>query len=195
MVRASLAFFFAATLLFTPFVANAAPKPTDPKKQTAWDLYLTAQEAYEMKMLEGDDILLVDARDPIEIMFTGYTDLIDVNVPIMLVNPRKWNVAWGGFAMEPNPHFATGVLGALKVRGLTKSTPVVLMCGSGGAPAAKTLEGLGLEAVYVVVDGFEGTTDRDNPNGPWRTIDGWKNSGLPWSYKLNPKKVYIREIE
>ena len=198
MVRTSTAFFFAATLLFTPFVASAAPKPTDPKKQTAWDLYLTAQEAYEMKMLEGDEILFVDVREPIEMMFTGYTDVIDVNVPFMMVNPGKWNTKKGFFIMEPNPNFAGGVMEALKARGLDKSAPVVLMCRSGGtrgAPSAKALEGLGLKKVYVVVDGFEGSTDKGNPKGPLRIVNGWKNSGLPWSYKLNPKKVYTRSFQ
>lgn len=176
--------------------ALAASAPEDPDKQTKWGLYLTAREAFEMKQTEGDKVLFVDVREPIEIMFTGYTDIVDVNVPYMLVNPAKWNSKQTKFAMEKNPDFAAGVLAALATHGLDKSAPVILMCRSGGtrgAPSAHALEGLGLEKVYVVIDGFEGDTSKDNPNGPWRLVNGWKNSGLPWGYDLNPGKVYQRQ--
>jgi hypothetical protein len=31
-----------------------------------------------------------------------------------------------------------------------------------------------------------------NPN-PVRNVEGWKNSGLPWSYKLDRKKIWFRD--
>lgn len=192
----AIALFLAAAALAAP--AMAAEKPSDPKKQTSWDLYLTAQEAYDMKQAGGDKVLFVDVREPIEIMFTGYTDVIDVNVPFMLVDPAKWNPKKPVFAMEKNPDFAKGILAALERRGLDKSTPIMLMCRSGGtrgAPSAKALEGLGLEKVYVVTDGFEGSSLKDDPKGPWRLKNGWKNAGLPWSYALNPDKVYTRPAQ
>lgn len=175
--------------------AMAASAPEDPKKQTEWGLYLTAKEAFDMKQAMGEAVLFVDVREPIEIMFTGYTDVIDVNVPYMLVNSAKWNPKKPRFAMELNPGFADGVMAALEARGLDKSTPVIVMCRSGGtrgAPSANALKPLDLEKVFVVVDGFEGGTVKDHPNGPWRLKDGWKNSGLPWGYDLNADKVYIR---
>ncbi len=188
-----------ALVLVSPFVsASAAPEPSDPSKQTSWGLYLTAREAYEMKQEKGDGVLFVDVREPVEIMFTGFTDTVDVNVPFLLVNPAKWNAKKPVLAMEPNPDFAAGVLAALEAWGLDRSTPILLMCRSGGtrgAPSARALEGLGLEQVYVVIDGFEGSTSKDNPNGPWRLENGWKNSGLPWGYKLNPDKIYIRSFD
>jgi len=191
----TLAFVLAAAVAVP---AVAAPEPEDPKKQTSWGLYLTAKEAYEMKTGRGDEVLFVDVREPVEIMFTGFTDVVDVNVPFLLVNPAKWNPKKPKFAMEPNPDFASGVIGALEARGLDKTAPVILMCRSGGtrgAPSAAKLEGLGLDTVYVVVDGFEGSTSKDNPNGPWRLANGWKNSGLPWGYDLNPEKVYTRSFD
>lgn len=173
----------------------AAPAPDDPEKQTSWGLYLTAKEAYAMKQAEGDKVLFIDVREPVEIMFTGFTDVVDVNIPYLMVNPAKWNAKKPKLAMEPNPHFADAVMAALRERGLDETAPVILMCRSGGergTPSAKALEGLGLKSVYVVVDGFEGSTDKNNPNGPWRTVNGWKNSGLPWSYDLNPNKIHMR---
>ena len=179
-------------------VAGAAPQPKDPKKQTSWGLYLTAKEAYEMKRAEGDKVLFVDVREPVEIMFTGFTDMVDANVPFMLANPSKWNPKKPRLAMQLNPGFADGVLAALKKQGLDKSAPVILMCRSGGtrgAPSANALEGLGLKKVYVVVDGFEGSVSKGDPKGPWRRVNGWKNSGLPWGYDLNPDKIYLRPPE
>jgi rhodanese-related sulfurtransferase len=183
----------AGVLLSTP--AAAAPAPENPDRQTSWGLYLTAKEAFAMKQAEGSKVLFIDVRQPVEIMFTGFTDVVDVNVPYMLANPSKWHPKKPVLAMEINKDFAAGVAKALKDRGLDMSTPVILMCRSGGergAPSAKALEGLGLKSVYVVVDGFEGSTSKDNPNGPWRTVSGWKNSQLPWGYKLNPDKIYLR---
>jgi len=195
MNRRFAAALLSAALLAPALPATAAPEPEDPKKQTEWGLYLTSTEAYELKQEKGDEVLFVDVREPVEIMFTGFTDVVDVNVPFLLVNPSKWNPKKPKFAMEPNPDFASGVMEELEARGLDKSTPVIVMCRSGGtrgAPSANALAPLGLEQVYVVVDGFEGSSLKDHPKGPWRLKNGWKNAGLPWSYDLNREKIYIR---
>lgn len=188
----------AVLTLATISSALAAPEPKDSKKQTPWGLYLTSQEAFELKQSKGAGVLFVDVREPIEIMFTGFTDIVDINIPFLLVNPAKWNPKKPVLAMEPNPDFASGVKMALAARGLDKSAPVILMCRSGGtrgAPSALALKGLGLERVYVVTDGFEGSVAKDDPNGPWRRVNGWKNSELPWSYKLDPKKIHLRTFK
>ena len=186
----------ALAIALGPAVAHGAPEPADPKKQTPWGLYLTAAEAAAMKKEKGQEVLFVDVREPVEIMFTGYTDMIDANVPFLLVNPAKWNPKKPVLLMEKNPDFAAGIEQALKANGLGMDAPVILMCRSGGtrgAPSARALEGMGFEKVYVVVDGFEGSTSKENPEGPWRSVNGWKNAGLPWSYKLNPEKVFLRQ--
>ena len=173
--------------------APAAPPPADPKKQTSWGLYLTAAEAYEMKRAQGDRVLFVDVRDPIEIMFTGFTDVVDVNVPFLLADRTSWNPEKPVFLMARNPGFEPGIARALSARGLGKDTAVILMCRSGGtrgAPSANALAGKGYARVYVVVDGFEGGTIKSGPKKNWRLKDGWTNSGLPWSYKLNKEKMH-----
>lgn len=195
-----LRLFNALTVLACLFViaatsSHAAEAPKDQKKQTPWGLYLTAKEAHEMKSARREEVLFVDVRDPIEIMFTGFTDVVDVNIPFLLSDPSEWNEKKSVFLMQRNPDFPAGIELALADRDLDKSSPVILMCRSGGtrgAPSANALQGLGLEQVYVVVDGFEGSTVKDNPNGPWRLKNGWKNSGLPWSYTLNQEKMYFR---
>ena len=185
-------------LILVSSAISAASKPSDPAKQTAWNLYLTATEAAEMVTKDSSGILFVDVREPVEIMFTGYTNMIDVNVPYLLVNTSKWNLKKPVLAMEKNPDFASGIERALAKKGLDKTASIILMCRSGGtrgAPSAKALEGMGFKKVYVVTDGFEGSSSKENPDSPWRTVNGWKNSGLPWSYKLNPNKIYLRHSE
>ncbi len=173
----------------------AADAPEDPKKQTEWGLYLTATEAYEMKQAEGDKVLFVDVREPIEMMFTGSTDVVDVNVPFLMVDPTAWHPEKPVLAMNENPNFAASVAAAMEARGLDNDAPVIVMCRSGGergAPSAAALAVLGLAQVYVVVDGFEGSALKDDPRGPWRLINGWKNSGLPWGYEMNKDKIQLR---
>ncbi|TQV82347.1 sulfurtransferase [Denitrobaculum tricleocarpae] len=147
-----------------------------------------------MKMAQDDQVLFVDVREPIEIMFTGFTDVVDVNIPFLIANRSKWHPSKPNFAMEKNPNFEPAIARALQVRGLSKETPVILMCRSGGtrgAPSALALEGKGYSRVYVVVDGFEGGSIKEGPRKNWRLQDGWKNAGLPWSYKLNQEKMYF----
>jgi rhodanese-related sulfurtransferase len=176
-------------------IAFAAEKPSDPKKQTPWDLYVDAKEAYQMKLDKADKVLFVDVRDPIEIMFTGFTDIVDINIPFKLSNPSNWNSKKPVFEMAVNEDFEPLIEKALKDRGLDKSTPIILMCRSGGtrgAPSAKMLEGKGYQSVYVVTDGFEGGKIKTGEKKNWRLKNGWKNAGLPWSYKLNKDKMFFR---
>lgn len=182
----------AALVTGTLTTALAADAPKDPARQTSWGLYVDSREAYQMKTgPKGNEILLIDVRDPVEIMFTGFADTVDLNIPYMAANRQKWNDKKNVFAMEVNPLFEAQVAKALSERKLTKDAPVVLMCRSGGergAPSAKMLEGKGYSQVYVVTDGFEGDTVKEGDKKNWRLVNGWKNAGLPWSYTLNKAK-------
>ncbi len=172
----------------------AAPEPEDPTKQTPWHLYVDSVEANAMKQKQGDQVLFVDVRDPVEIMFTGFTDVVDINIPYKLANRSKKNPKKPVFLMETNVNFEKQIAAALEARGLSKEAPVILMCRSGGtrgAPSAKMLWGKGYTQVYVVTDGFEGGKIKSGERKNWRLKNGWKNAGLPWSYKLNMEKMYM----
>lgn len=177
-----------------PIVSFAAEEPADPKKQTPWKLYVNSKEAYEMKQKMADKVLFVDVRDPVEIMFTGFTDVVDINIPFKLANRNAWHSKKPVFAMEKNPDFEKAIAATLEAKGLSKDTAIILMCRSGGtrgAPSAKQLWGKGYTQVYVVTDGFEGGKIKAGEQKNWRLVNGWKNSGLPWSYKLNKEKMYL----
>ena len=67
-------------------------------------------------------------------------------------------------------------------------------CRSGdrSARAVNLLAEAGFKKAYTVIDGFEGDTVRD-PQSPFngkRVKNGWKNSGIPWTYEIELELVY-----
>jgi len=65
---------------------------------------------------------------------------------------------------------------------------LVFLCRSGkrSVSAAEIMIQAGYLKVYNLTQGFEGKKDE---NG-YRTIGGWKNSGVPYTYILDEKLVY-----
>ena len=147
---------------------------------------MDSKEAYKMKQEMGDKVQFIDVRDPIEIMFTGFTNVADINIPFKVANKDAWH--------SKKPVFLWSKIGG-DSKGLAKDTPIILICRSGGtkcASSAKQLWGKGYTNVYVVTDGFEGRKIKEGDQKNRRLVNGWKNSGLPWSYKLNKEKMYFK---
>ena len=93
-------------------------------------LSLTPQQTYDMVQEQGDQLLFVDVRDPVEIMFIGFTDVVDKNIPFKLADRSTFLEDKGRFAMNTNPEFASQVEKALKEKGLTRDDLVITMCRS-----------------------------------------------------------------
>ena len=159
-------------------------------KQTRVGLYITSSEAFDEIQSVGNEILFLDVRTRSEIAVVGMPTVADANVPYMfMAEPMTWNDDWGNFKMTKNQNFLNAVKQRLEEKGLGQDDKVFLMCRSGGrsASAADLLSKAGFTNVYSVVDGYEGDTAK---NGK-RILNGWKNSDLPWSYKLDKKKMYL----
>lgn len=184
-----------ATLLFVMSFINeyAVDKKDIPEyKQTRAERYLTSKEAYEEIQVEEHKILFLDVRTRAEVEVVGMPTVADANVPYMLMaEPMTWNDDWGSFKMVRNQNFLAAVKERLEEKGLTRDDKVFLMCRSGGrsASAADLLSEAGFTNVFSVVDGYEGDKEK---NGK-RILNGWKNSDLPWSYKLDKKKMYLTD--
>jgi len=156
-------------------------------------LSLTPQQTYDLVQVQGDEFLFVDVRDPVEIMFIGYTDLVDKNIPFKLADRSGFLDDKGRFAMNTNPEFAAQVENALKEKGLTKDDLVITMCRSGssrGKPSAEYLMERGFTNVKYIDHGFQGSGAKEGKKKGMRIVNGWQNDGLPWSMKLNPEKIY-----
>ncbi len=152
------------------------------KKVNKTGLYITAAESIEV-LSNRDDVALVDVRSPAETMLVGYANVTDVNIPFKTIDPEHpYNAKKKRYGMRPNPTFVEEVKAFI-----TREDPAALlvMCRSGGrsAMAVNALAEAGVDVpAYTVVDGFEGDTSDEGK----RTVNGWKNAGGEWTYKVRP---------
>ncbi len=192
---------FFATLLATGLaLAFAAPSFAEvdvsklPKKKlTTLGLYMTAKEAYDYMMKHMDKTLFVDVRTPSELNYLGATTVMDRHVPWVFMDSSGWNAKKHRYKRRPNTNFVADMDAALKKKGLTKTDTVILICRSGhrSAAAANLLAKNGYTRVYTVVDGYEGDKAKSGKFKGQRVVNGWKNSGLPWTYTLDGELMYI----
>lgn len=163
-------------------------------KQTRAGLYLDAREAHAMKQQSGSHALLVDIRTRGEVIYLGMPTLADAHIPFV-DHPAgsPWDEKNARFRTDPNPDFEPELARRLAARGLGKQDTVILICRSGdrSARAVNLLTELGYGKVYSVIDGFEGDVATDGPQAGQRVVNGWKNAGLPWTYKLDKSKMYL----
>jgi rhodanese-related sulfurtransferase len=163
-------------------------------KQTKPGLYLDAREAYALKQQLGDGALFIDIRTRGEVSYTGMATVVDAHVPL-LEHPANapWDEKAGRFKLEYNNDFDAELARRVAAKGLGKDAPVILMCRSGdrSSKAVNLLAELGYTKVYTVIDGFEGDVAKDGPDAGKRVVNGWKNAGLPWTYKLDKDKLYL----
>ncbi|MBE02839.1 rhodanese-like domain-containing protein [Marinobacter lutaoensis] len=156
-------------------------------------LSITPEETWALVQAQGDRLLFVDVRDPVEIMFIGFTDAVDVNIPFKLVDRTRFDENKAKFAMVTNPDFAAEVEAALAAKGLDRNALVITMCRSGssrGKPSADYLLERGFTNVKYIDHGFQGSTAKDGKMKGLRVVNGWQNAGLPWSMDINPDKIY-----
>ena len=162
------------------------------EKRTRLDLYVTAPEAAELKGRLADKALFVDIRTKAEVMFTGSPTMVDAMVPYVDFPDigLTFDDKRGAYKLEPNNDFASELARRLAEKGLTKNDVVILMCRSGDRSSRainQQLADAGYTKVYSVVDGFEGDMSKDGR----RSVNGWKNAGLPWTYKMDRNKAYL----
>jgi rhodanese-related sulfurtransferase len=154
---------------------------------------ISAKETYEKVDIQDPNVLFVDVRDPVEIMFVGFTDLVHVNVPFLLVDRTKWEEKRGVYQLDQNAEFVAQIKAALEKRGLNKNAEIITLCRSGserGEPSAKLLRDAGFPNARFVINGFQGSPVKSGPQTGFRILNGWQNSGLPWSMQMTPSKMY-----
>ena len=163
-------------------------------KQTVAGRYLDARAAYQLKQKLGDQAFLLDVRTRYEVMYVGTPTLTDANIPyVEHPDGAPWDDKAGRFRVELNSDFGPELARRLQAQGLGKDSTVILICRSGdrSARAANLLTQLGYSAVYSVTDGFEGDAAPAGDKQGQRVVNGWKNAGLPWTYKLDKERFYF----
>lgn len=164
----------------------------------AVELGISAQDVYAQVQKTDRQVLFVDVRDPVEVMFVGFTDAVDTNVPYLMVDRTGWDDKRGVYKLYQNPDFVAQIKAALEKRGLGMDAEVITMCRSGserGEPSAAFLRANGFPNARFVIHGFQGAALKDGPQAGFRIQNGWQNSGLPWSMKMNPAKMYRTDVK
>jgi len=184
----------------THAIDMAAASQVDPSavpiiKQSNLKLYVTAAEVFEMKRADSK-ILLIDVRTPEELQYVGSADeVMDANIPYLVNDTSEYDPKLKHYRLEPNSDFATAIASIVEKHGLAQNNAtLILMCRSGdrSAKAANLLAKVGYKKVYSVIDGFEGDKATDGAMKGKRTVNGWKNANLPWSYNMPKEKLYFR---
>ncbi|MDP3540437.1 MAG: rhodanese-like domain-containing protein [Azonexus sp.] len=194
---------FAAGLLVLSSLAMAAdwaPGSTDwdklPEvKRSKLALYLTPQQAYDMKKKDPKTVAFFDVRTRAEAMYVGWPNDADGLVPFV-EHPElmtEWDDRRFMYKLEPNQDFVPEVERRLKEMGLGKDATIVLICRSGdrSSKAQDRLQVAGYSKVYSVTEGVEGDTAKGGAKDGQRAVNGWKNTNLPWTYKLDKAKMYF----
>lgn len=166
-------------------------------KRSASGLHLTAVEAAAMKLANPTKVLLIDIRTRAEAMFVGVPTLADFLVPVLdFPDVWEWSTDQGEYLQQGNPNFVKDIEKRLISMSLTKDDAVILICRSGvrSNSASGLLSHFGFKKAYTVIDGFEGDKATTGPDKGFRTVNGWKNAKLPWTYKLDSKKMYTEPL-
>jgi len=163
------------------------------KKQNKLGLYMTTEQAYQHTVNNMDKTLFLDIRTPSELNYLGAATVMDAHVPFVFMDTTGWDDKKHRYLRADNKNFVADVEAQLKKKGLSKDDTVILMCRSGkrSATAVNNLADAGFTKTYSVIDGYEGDKAKEGENKGKRTVNGWKNSGLPWTYSLDKDLMYI----
>jgi rhodanese-related sulfurtransferase len=158
------------------------------EKQTTLQLYVTSKEAYEMWKQAPEKIKILDVRTSEEFLYIGHAEMA-WNIPAFL-QVYQWDPEKKKLPMKLNPEFM-----AIVKRNFLPTDTILVTCRSGGrsAMAVNMLAEAGFKNVFNITDGFEGDQVKDPEsvyNGQ-RIRNGWKNSGIPWTYEVNIERMII----
>lgn len=182
-------------LMLGPRSALAAvdPNAVPESKRTKAGRYLAAAEVPAFIESHGGParVLFLDVRTRAEAMYVGMATGVDALVPFVEHQElmTDWDAQRNVYRLEPMQDFVPEVNRRLVQKGLGKAEVVILMCRSGdrSSRAANRLADDGFAQVWSVIDGFEGDMGKDGR----RNVNGWKNAGLPWSYRLERERMYF----
>jgi rhodanese-related sulfurtransferase len=148
---------------------------------------VTPSEAFKMAQADAHTFI-VDVRTRPEYVLVGHPTTAH-HLPIKFWTGKHTTK---GYGMTMNASFAQD----LTSRFDPKTDTLIFMCRSGArsCAAADAAEKAGwpTSKIYNMLGGFEGDKIK-NANSAFngkRTMGGWKNEGLPWTYKVDDKLAY-----
>lgn len=180
MKKRLIVLLLAQFLVFSFSQACSADLTLPRKKQTVLGKYVTASQAYDKYAQDPDKVKILDVRTIGEYLFVGHAPMA-VNIPLLFLKPGV--TLMNRPVMAANENFVAQVMERFR-----KTDTILVICRSGGrsAAAVNKLAKAGFTDACSITDGFEGDKDK---NGQ-RTVNGWKNSGAPWTTKLDSDLAY-----
>lgn len=174
--------FFAASAAAESVFVYKKPKVAHPGKEA------TPLEAYGLMQQDPEHSYIVDVRTRPEHQFVGHP------VQAVLVPFQLWGNEFkdGEYQLQENPAFVQDVMKRFN----PKTDTLFFLCRSGTRAAlalsAVVKAGWPVERSYVILGGFEGEKikDANSAYDGQRVGGGWRNEGLPWTYAMDPARIY-----
>lgn len=189
----------AQTATLDPSMLTAGARLTGdvpPSNITRLGLYHQPVEAYRSWLADPENVHFLDVRTFDEYIFVGHIPIAQ-NVPFVFpvyTRPEPGAVSGStsaippGCSGEPNEEFVATVAAYF-----APGDHIIAYCAT-GARAAMAIDALadsGFSNVYNLVTGLEGSRvdDPDSVHHGKHMRNGWKNSGLPWTYSFDPDLI------
>jgi rhodanese-related sulfurtransferase len=148
--------------------------------------------AYIMLQKNPERSFLVDVRTQPEYQFVGHPEGA-YNIPVLFWSNKLDDKGYGETA---NPDFGKDLLARFN----PKTDTLFFVCRSGGRSAIAADEavktGWPEDKVFSIMGGFEGDkiTFKKSAYHGQRKLGGWRNEGLPWTYEMDKKLLYQRDL-
>ncbi len=144
-------------------------------------------KAYEMAK-DNPHVFIVDVRSRPEYVLIGHPTIAH-HIPLKFWTGKHTSK---GYGMATNKNFGQDLMKTFN----PKTDTLIFMCRSGKRSCFAANEavkaGWPADKVLNMMGGFEGdkvSNSLSAYNGQ-RLLGGWKNEGLPWTYKVDPKLAY-----
>lgn len=178
--------FLIVSIILSCYTVSLAKITVPRHKQTVLGLYITAKDAYLKWLADPANVKILDIRTQAEYIFVGHPQMA-VNIPFTFLQTAV-NFEPVRASMHVNKKFVDDVKRRYK-----KTDLIMVICRSGNrsAAAVNVLAKAGFKNLYSVIDGFEGGSSKAKGiNYGKRVVNGWKNSRIPWTYRLDPRLIY-----
>lgn len=128
-----------------------------------------------LDLLKNPDTFLIDVRTIAEYVYVGHPEGA-YSLPLLFWDEQE-------MTQLRNKDFLQDLATSFK-----KEHTLVFICRSGNRSraAAQMAMSSGFKKAFNVTEGFEGKKDERG----YRTLGGWKNRGLPYTYDLKPELLY-----
>ena len=135
----------------------------------------TVDSKRAFELLKEPSTFLVDVRSVAEYVYVGHPEMA-YNIPLSFWDEKQQRLV-------PNENFVQD----LKSR-FQPDDRLIFMCKAGGRSlkAAQAAAGAGFPKAVNLSEGFEGRADEQG----YFNQGGWKNIGLPYTYKREEKLIY-----